>query len=108
MPKLVLAWKNGGGPGLWHEAIRNTALIAALMLPFQFCGLSGGRTVMQFLFHGKEFEGHGHTLTVLALATSAGALGMPASIALAAMEASSRDRYRWLLEWFSLYSSSGY
>ena len=70
MPKLVLAWKHGGGPGLWHEAIRNTALIAALMTAFSLAVFFGGEHVMRFLFHGKEFEGHGQTLMVLALATS--------------------------------------
>ena len=86
MPKLVLAWKDGGGPGLWHEAIRNTALIAAVMTAFSLAVFFGGEHVMRFLFHGKEFEGYGQTLMVLALATSLGTLGTPASIALATME----------------------
>ncbi len=86
MPKLVLAWKHGGGPGLWHEAIRNTALTAAVMTAFSLAVFFGGEHVMRFLFHGKEFEGHGQTLIVLALATSFGTLGTPASMALATME----------------------
>jgi O-antigen/teichoic acid export membrane protein len=86
MPKLVLAWKHGGGPGLWHETIRNTMLIAALMTAFSLAVFFGGEHVMRLLFHGKEFEGHGQTLVVLALAMSSGALGTTASIALATME----------------------
>ena len=86
MPKLVLAWKHGGGPRLWHEAIRNTALIAAVMTAFNLAVFLGGEHVMRFLYHGKEFEGHGQTLIVLALAMSSGTLGEAPSIALAAME----------------------
>jgi O-antigen/teichoic acid export membrane protein len=86
MPKSVLAWKHGGGPGLWHEAIRNTALIAVVMTVFSLAVFFGGAPVMHLLFQGKEFEGHGQTLVVLALATSSGALGTSASIALATME----------------------
>jgi O-antigen/teichoic acid export membrane protein len=86
MPKLVLAWKRGGGPGLWHEAIRNTALIAALMMAFSLAVLFGGEHVMGILYHGKEYEGQGQTLIVLVLAMSLGALGNPASTALLTME----------------------
>ena len=85
-PKLALAWKNDGGPGLWHEAVRNTLLIASLILPFTLGILAVGETVMRFLYHGTEYEGHGYTLTVLVLAMFFGALSMPASIALATIE----------------------
>ena len=86
MPRSVLAWKNGGGPGLWREATGNAVLIAALMTPFSLAVLVAGEHVMQFLYHGTEYEGHVQTLTVLALAMFSGALGAPASIALATME----------------------
>jgi uncharacterized membrane protein len=89
MPKSVLAWKHGGGPELWHEAIRNTALIAALVVPFTLAALLADDTVMRFLYQNKEFESLGHTLTVLIAAMSAGALGAAASIALATTEPSS-------------------
>jgi O-antigen/teichoic acid export membrane protein len=85
-PKLALAWKNDGGPGLWHEAVRNTLLIASLALPFTLAILAVGETVMRLLYHGTEYEGHGYTLTVLTLAMFSGALSMPASIALATLE----------------------
>ena len=86
MPKLVLAWKDGGGPGLWKEANRSAVQIAALTLTFSLAIFVGGEQAMRILYQGKEFEGLGQTLTVLALAMSVGALGMPASIALATME----------------------
>jgi O-antigen/teichoic acid export membrane protein len=86
MPKSVLAWRHGGGPGLWYESIRHTVLIAALMTAFSLAVLVGGEHAMRFLYHGKEFEGHGQTLTVLALAVSSGTLGQAASIGLATME----------------------
>ena len=86
MPKTVLAWKNGGGPALWHEVIRNTVLIAALVVPLSLATFGAGESVMRMLYHGKEFEGLGHTLTVLVVAMSVGALGLPPSNALAAIE----------------------
>jgi O-antigen/teichoic acid export membrane protein len=86
MPRSVLAWKSGGGPGLWREAVRNAALIAAAMTPFSLAVLIAGERVMQVLYPGVEYAGRSHTLTVLALATFAGAAGWPASIALATME----------------------
>jgi O-antigen/teichoic acid export membrane protein len=84
-PKLVLAWRNGGGPGLWREAIRNSILIGAPVAAFSLAILVGGDHMMQLLYHGKEYEGHGHTLTILALALLATATGMPASFGLATM-----------------------
>jgi O-antigen/teichoic acid export membrane protein len=83
--KLVLAWKDEGGPGLRQEAIRNTVLIAALMTLFTLAVFFGGERAMQFLYHGQEYEGHGHTLTILALAMFAAALATPASFGLATM-----------------------
>jgi peptidoglycan biosynthesis protein MviN/MurJ (putative lipid II flippase) len=78
MPKSVLTWKHDGEPELWHEAIRNTALIAALVAPPTLAALLAGDTVMRFLYQNNEFESLGHTLTVLIAAISAGALGLPA------------------------------
>ena len=86
MPKSVLAWKHEGGPGLLREAIRNTAVIAALMMAFSVAVFFGGEHVMRFLYHGKDFQGYGETLIVLAFAMCSGSLGTAASIALATME----------------------
>ncbi len=85
-PKLRLAWKNNGGPGLWHQAVRNTVLIASLILPLSLAVLVVGEPVMRFLYPGTEYEGHGYTLTVLALVMFSSALGMPASIALGTLK----------------------
>jgi O-antigen/teichoic acid export membrane protein len=86
MPKSALAWKEGGWPKLRYETIRSTVLIAALMAPLILAVLVAGDTTLRFLFRGNEFEGLGHTLTVLVAATLMGALTMPPSNALAAME----------------------
>ncbi len=86
MPRSVVAWKDLGGPGLWHEAIRHTVLITGLVVPFTFGMPLAGETVMHVLYHGKEFDQLSHILTVLAAAMSAGALGFPAANGLAVME----------------------
>ncbi len=86
MPKAVLAWKQDGGPGLWHETIRNTALMAAAMTAFCLVVIFAGEQVMHILYHRIEFAGLGQTLVVLALAMSFGTLGTPSSIALATMK----------------------
>jgi O-antigen/teichoic acid export membrane protein len=85
MPKLVLAWKNGGGPSLWEEAVHNAKLIASLMGPTSLGVAVAGEPIMRILYHGSEFAGHRHTLTVLALASVVASLGVPASAALATM-----------------------
>lgn len=85
-PKLALAWKSDGGPGLWREAVRNTMLIASLTLPLTLAILAVGEVVMPFLYAGTEYEGQNYTLAVLALAVFSGALIMPASIALTTIE----------------------
>jgi O-antigen/teichoic acid export membrane protein len=85
-PRSVLAWKEGGGARLRRQAIRDSLLFAAVLAPFCVLVWLAGDDVMRFLFQGKEYEGHGHTVTILALATLASAVGMPASNALASME----------------------
>jgi O-antigen/teichoic acid export membrane protein len=85
-PRSVLAWKEGGGPLLRRQAIQDSLLFIAVMTPFCAFVLFAGEEVMRFLYHGEEYEGYGHTVTVLALATLVSAAGMPASNALASME----------------------
>src|SRR5258708_28893208 len=48
--------------------------------------LFAGEHVMRLLYHGKEYEGNGHTVTVLVLAMLAGGVGVPAFNALASVE----------------------
>ena len=87
--KLVLAWTEGGGAGLRRQAIRDLLLLCAVLAPFCLLIMFEGENMMHFLYHGNEYEGHGHTITVLAFAifaSGAGGVGMPASNALAIME----------------------
>jgi hypothetical protein len=81
-----LAWKEGGGAGLRRQAIQDALLFAAVIAPFCVLVIFAGDDVMRFLYHGEEYEGHGYTVAVLAFATLASAIGMPASNALASME----------------------
>ena len=68
MPKSVLAWKTGGGPALWREALGNAVLIAAVMTLFTLATRFAGEWIMHVMYPGAEYQGHGHVLTVLALA----------------------------------------
>jgi O-antigen/teichoic acid export membrane protein len=86
MPRSVIAWNNGGGRRLFREALRNTALVAVLMIAFTLAIVFVGESLMTLLFHGAEYQGYRHMLIVLALSMLAGALGSPAQFALAAME----------------------
>jgi O-antigen/teichoic acid export membrane protein len=85
-PKLRLSWKNDGGPGLWHEAARSAVLIAALIVPLSLAVLVMGEPLIRFLYPGTEYQGHAHTLAVLALVIFFSTLGMPASIALGTLK----------------------
>ena len=85
-PRAVLAFKEGGSPRLRRQAIRDSLLLGTVMTLFCTVVLFAGKDVMQLLYHGKEYEGQGHTITVLALALLASAVGVPASNALVSME----------------------
>jgi O-antigen/teichoic acid export membrane protein len=85
LPKSVLAWEHGGGRALWQQTIRNTALLAVVLTAFTVLILFAGDQLMRFLYHDKEFAGHGDTLLGLALAISVGSLAGTASYSLAAM-----------------------
>jgi O-antigen/teichoic acid export membrane protein len=85
-PKAALAFKEGGGARLRREVTRNSLLLGVAMTLFCVVVLLAGEDVMRLLYHGKDYAGHGHTVTVLALALSAMAVGMPATGALASIE----------------------
>ena len=85
-PRSVLAWKEKGGAGLRQQAIRDALLLGAVMAAFCVLVLLAGEDAMRFLYHGKEYQGHAHTVAVLAFATLVSAVAMPASNALASME----------------------
>jgi O-antigen/teichoic acid export membrane protein len=84
--KSVLAWREGGGPRLRHQALHDLLLLAAALAPFCFIALWVGEDLMRLLYRGSEYQGYGSTIAVLAFATLASALGSPASNALASME----------------------
>src|SRR5258708_33289673 len=55
------------------------------MILFCVLVLLAGEDVMRVLYPGPEYAGHGHTVTVLALAPLAVAVGLPAWSALTSM-----------------------
>jgi O-antigen/teichoic acid export membrane protein len=85
-PRSALAWKEGGGIGLRRQAIRDAVLFAAVLIPFCLLLMVAGNDLMHFLFHRPEYEDRGRVVMVLAFASFASAIGVPASNALASME----------------------
>jgi O-antigen/teichoic acid export membrane protein len=85
-PKAALVFKEGGGARLRREVARDSLLLGVAMTLFCSVVLFAGEHVMRFLYPGNEYEGNGHTVTVLALALLASAVGMPASNALESIE----------------------
>ncbi|HVS40202.1 MAG TPA: hypothetical protein VMS17_31885 [Gemmataceae bacterium] len=84
-PRAAQAYVSGGAPALRSVVLQTTVLLTAVMVVFCLVVLFGGEAVMALLYRG-QFGGHGATVTVLALAMLAAALGMPASNGLAAVE----------------------
>jgi hypothetical protein len=85
-PRAALAFTEGGGARLRSESIRDSLLLGATMTLFCAAVLLVGEDVMRLLFVGNQYQGHGHTITVLALALLASAVGMPATSALTSTE----------------------
>ena len=85
-PRAVAAFKEGGGANLRRQAIRDSLLLGAAMTLFCVVVMLGGERLMGLLFHGQEYAGHGHVITVLAVAAMVSAVGSTASNALASME----------------------
>jgi O-antigen/teichoic acid export membrane protein len=85
-PRAVLAFKEGGAARLRNQAIGDSLLFGAAMTLFCAVVMFAGEDIMRVLYHGKEYEGQGHTVAVLAVALLASAVGFPASNALASME----------------------
>jgi O-antigen/teichoic acid export membrane protein len=86
MPRAVLAFKEGGGARLRRQVGRDSLLLGAAMTLFCLLILVAGERVMNFLYPGQDYEGEGHTVKILALATLAMAVGMPATEALNSIE----------------------
>jgi O-antigen/teichoic acid export membrane protein len=85
-PRAVLALKEGGGALLRRQIIRDALLLGAATTLFSMVALFVADDVMRLLYPGKEYEGQGRAVAVLAVALLASAVGTPASIALASME----------------------
>jgi O-antigen/teichoic acid export membrane protein len=85
-PRAALALAQGGGAKLRRDVLRDTLLLGGAMILFCTVVLFAGEDVMRLLYHGQQYEGHGHTVTVLALAMLASAVGMPAANGLATIE----------------------
>lgn len=85
-PRSVLALQEGGGTALRLQAIQDSLLLGAAMTLFCLLVLFAGEDVLRLLYHGDPYQGHGHTLLILALAMLVMAIGMPAGSALASMQ----------------------
>jgi O-antigen/teichoic acid export membrane protein len=85
-PRAVLAFKEGGAVKLGRQAFRDALLLVGAMSPFCLVIFLGGDTLMSVMYHGPEYKGQGHVVTVLSIAVLTAAAGVPASSALASME----------------------
>jgi O-antigen/teichoic acid export membrane protein len=85
-PRAAQALADGGPAELRRVVYQTTLLVGAAMVVFCAGVYLGGEELMALLYPGSQYAGHAHTVTVLAVAMLAAALGMPASNALAAIE----------------------
>jgi O-antigen/teichoic acid export membrane protein len=84
LPRFVLTLRQEGVAALRRQACLAALLLAAIMGAFSLIVFAFGGVVMQLLFQGDSYSGYGELLTVLALASFAGSVGVPASLAIAA------------------------
>ena len=84
-PQAVLAWRNQGAEGLLRKGLHDLAVLAAVMTAFSIVLVLGAESAVQLLYPAPEYSGYGQVVYILAFATSAAALGIPASNGLAAM-----------------------
>jgi O-antigen/teichoic acid export membrane protein len=88
-PKSVRTLRDQGVQELRRQVARDSLLLAGLMMSFTIFIYFAGETIMSILYAGKEYTNKGPVLTVLALASVAGAVGAfgaPAAIALQSAE----------------------
>lgn len=88
-PKSVRTLKDMGPEELRRQVLRDSALLAGMMLAFTIFIYFAGETVMSLIYPGENYANQGPVLTVLALASMAGAIGSvgaPAAIALQSAE----------------------
>ncbi len=85
-PRAAHALNHGGVAELWRVIFHTTLLLGTAMGLFCIVVVVGGEWIMDLLYDGPQYDGHGHTVAVLALAMLASALGMPATNGLMAAE----------------------
>ena len=85
IPQSSRALHDGGVTALRQKAIRSTLQLAMVMGAFCLALVMCGEWLMSLLYPA-EYRNHSQIIVILGIAAWAGALGVPASIALAAAE----------------------
>jgi O-antigen/teichoic acid export membrane protein len=85
-PKFVLVLKDGGAGALRRHAALGSLFLGLVIGAFVLALWMFGSTIMGIMFPGGAYQEGLGILTVLAIATWAGALGGPAGVALMAAE----------------------
>ena len=86
MPRSVEALRQGGLSQLRRQIAADALFLGLAMIVFCAVVAFAGADIMRMLFPDKAYDGQGLTVTALAFASLATAVGFPASNALAAME----------------------
>jgi O-antigen/teichoic acid export membrane protein len=86
VPKLAVAWTEGGSERLRRESVQASLALAVALALFCAAVALFGDVAMRFLYPGQEYAGQAQTVTVLALGMLAMAVGMPANCALTGAE----------------------
>ncbi|MFL5330792.1 MAG: MATE family efflux transporter [Gemmataceae bacterium] len=84
-PRTAQAFNESGGHEVRRVVYRTTLWLAAAMAVFCVVVFALGDDMLEWLYHGQQYEGHGHTVSILAVAMLITGLGMPASNALSAI-----------------------
>lgn len=88
-PKSVRTLKDKGPIELRRQVFRDSTLLGGMMTAFTVFIYFAGEEIMSLVYSGEEYANQGHVLTVLSLASVAGAVGAfggPAAIALQSAE----------------------
>lgn len=84
--RAVICLHEGGIKDLRRQAASDALLLGLAMACFCAIVMLAGNNVLRVLYRGSDFAAQRATITILALALSAAAIGIPASNALAAVE----------------------
>ena len=85
-PRAVRALQCQGATGLRRQAASDSLLLALLMTPFCLLIYVFGADLQRMLYPSVEYGADTHLLAILALGTFAGAVGVPAAVALSSAE----------------------